>query len=310
MTNDDVLAKKHKCIVYCTTKMSQLKNMGTSDFVYSNHRIDYINTSKHHVTTSQPVQEHQSIWVKLKILLSQLFTDKGNFSLLTTLSILVIGIIIVIPSDGALREAGKFFLSCGIFGFSAGFTNSLAIQMLFIKIPFLYGSGVIPSQYKETKYQIKKLLMDAFASESVLISLADAVQGFSGSTELEKTNAMLDEKLLELDEKYDKWLNTAGLDKPTTKLLLKMLIYECRDEMITNIKLSYPEISKESNIGQLQHMMTDIIESRMEVLTEKKLTDITRHVIKQHLGWVVLWGCFIGGIIGLACQAAGISPNY
>lgn len=34
-----------------------------------------------------------------------------------------------------------YFLSAGLFGFIGGFTNWLAIAMVFTKVPFLYGSG-------------------------------------------------------------------------------------------------------------------------------------------------------------------------
>jgi len=41
----------------------------------------------------------------------------------------------------------QFVLSFGLYGFCAGFTNSIAIWMLFDKIPGLYGSGIIVEQY-------------------------------------------------------------------------------------------------------------------------------------------------------------------
>ena len=41
--------------------------------------------------------------------------------------------------------------SVGLFALSGALTNWLAIYMLFEKIPFLYGSGVIPSRFEDFK---------------------------------------------------------------------------------------------------------------------------------------------------------------
>ena len=50
----------------------------------------------------------------------------------------------------------------GLFALSGGITNWLAIHMLFEKVPFFYGSGVIPSRFEEFKLGIKQLVMTEF----------------------------------------------------------------------------------------------------------------------------------------------------
>ena len=52
--------------------------------------------------------------------------------------------------------------SVGIFAFSGAITNWLAVHMLFEKIPFLYGSGVIPNRFEEFKEGIRHLIMSQF----------------------------------------------------------------------------------------------------------------------------------------------------
>lgn len=49
--------------------------------------------------------------------------------------------------------------SIGFFALSGAVTNWLAIHMLFEKVPFLYGSGVIPNRFDEFKLAIKDLMM-------------------------------------------------------------------------------------------------------------------------------------------------------
>ena len=55
-------------------------------------------------------------------------------------------------------------IMAGLFGLSGGLTNWLAIHMLFEKVPFLLGSGVIPLRFKEFKEGIKDLIMHEFFS--------------------------------------------------------------------------------------------------------------------------------------------------
>ena len=59
----------------------------------------------------------------------------------------------------------------GLYAFSGALTNWLAIFMLFEKIPFVYGSGVIAARFEAFKAHIKNMMMDTFFS-------ADRVQVF------------------------------------------------------------------------------------------------------------------------------------
>jgi uncharacterized membrane protein YheB (UPF0754 family) len=51
-----------------------------------------------------------------------------------------------------------------------GFTNWLAIKMLFDKVPGLYGSGVIPMRFKEIRETVKNVIMKTFFDEQYLES--------------------------------------------------------------------------------------------------------------------------------------------
>jgi hypothetical protein len=51
---------------------------------------------------------------------------------------------------------GSIILTVGIFALSGGITNWIAVYMLFEKVPFLYGSGVIPSRFEDFKAGIKR----------------------------------------------------------------------------------------------------------------------------------------------------------
>ena len=56
----------------------------------------------------------------------------------------------------------------GLFALSGGLTNWVAIHMLFEKVPFLYGSGVIPNRFEDFKNGIKNMIMNEFFSSIIL----------------------------------------------------------------------------------------------------------------------------------------------
>ena len=71
--------------------------------------------------------------------------DKGTFS--NILSGVVFAAGLALP-QGVIRD---FTLSIGLFAFSGGITNAIAVKMLFDRIPGLVGSGVIPARFREMR---------------------------------------------------------------------------------------------------------------------------------------------------------------
>ena len=68
-----------------------------------------------------------------------------------------------------LAEPYKTYVfNTGLFALSGGVTNWLAVHMLFERVPFLYGSGVIPMRFEEFKTGIRKLIMDQFFHLSLI----------------------------------------------------------------------------------------------------------------------------------------------
>ena len=83
-----------------------------------------------------------------------------NKSFLTNLiAVLIIVVSYLCPIEPDLVK------SIGFFALSGAVTNWLAIHMLFEKVPFLYGSGVIPNRFDEFKLAIKDLMMTQFFTQ-------------------------------------------------------------------------------------------------------------------------------------------------
>ena len=84
-----------------------------------------------------------------------------NKSLLTNIIALLITLIgIINPFENSL------LLMIGLFSLSGGITNWIAIHMLFEKVPFVYGSGIIPKNFLIFKQAIKDLVIKEFFSRN------------------------------------------------------------------------------------------------------------------------------------------------
>ena len=84
-------------------------------------------------------------------------------SIVNALSVLLIVISFYLPED-----ISKYFYYSGLFALSGAVTNSLAIYMIFNKIPLLYGSGVIELNFEKFKSSIKDMIMQQFFTKNRL----------------------------------------------------------------------------------------------------------------------------------------------
>ena len=87
-------------------------------------------------------------------------TSSVNKSLLTN----VIAFCILVSSFFSPIYADNI-KAIGIFALSGAITNWIAIHMLFERVPFLYGSGVIPAHFEEFKRGIQDLIMRQFFTQ-------------------------------------------------------------------------------------------------------------------------------------------------
>jgi uncharacterized membrane protein YheB (UPF0754 family) len=50
---------------------------------------------------------------------------------------------------------------------------------------------------------------------------------------------------------------------------------------------------------EIHRKITFIIDQRLNQMTPRMVKEIVQEMIQKHLGWLVVWGCAFGGIIGL-----------
>ncbi len=225
-------------------------------------------------------------------------------SLITNiLALLVIMIAFIAP-----ETLHKPLLYTGLFALSGALTNHLAIHMLFEKVPFLYGSGVIEMRFEEFKTAIADMMMKQFftreqlgkffAKEEQKIDLVPLVEGadFSPAFDaLSKTvmesqfggalNMFGGESALEaLKEPFSKKLKSA-----VSGIVASDTFKAQMDHHLQNSSLS----------DNLINSIEKIVKNRLDELSPAMVKEMMQDLMREHLGWLVVWGGVFGGLIGL-----------
>ena len=214
----------------------------------------------------------------------------------------------------ALIAAGYFspiysdhFFHAGIFAFSGAVTNCLAIHMLFEKVPFLYGSGVIPSRFKDFKAGIKQLIINEFFNkEHIEQFFQNSGQDISQNIKGKINKDEIFEHLVEAIEKSSlgSMLNMFGGRQALEPL--REPIKEKLDEILKELAQGNADgLATEELISKIE----EIVDKRLEQLTPQMVKEIIQNMIRKHLGWLVVWGGVFGGLIGLAFSFSEVIRN-
>ena len=227
-----------------------------------------------------------------------------NKSLITNL--LAILIIIV----GYLyQEDYQFIIITGVFALSGSITNWLAIHMLFEKIPLLYGSGVILDKFEDIKLGIKNLILQELFTETQINNFLLDNKVTSSDTIINKID--FDKVFIGLVEAIEGsqlggMLAMVGgrkaldpLKDPFTKKL-KIII----EDFVTE------NTSSDNNSDTTETLLLkieNILDARLADLSPEDIKLIIQKMIKEHLGWLVVWGGFFGGFLGLILSPIGFN---
>ena len=208
-------------------------------------------------------------------------------------------------------------LTVGLFALSGAITNSLAVHMLFEKVPGLYGSGVIPARFEDFKLGIRDLMMTQFFT-------AENIDRFlKGDAELADLHLAPVIEKVDLSPSFDTLVVT--IMESSFGSMLGMFggqdaLTPLKEPFIINMKKSLIEMTQQAEFQQLlrdelerPEIMSDIrgqvesiVESRLSELTPQLVKTIMQQMIKQHLGWLVVWGGVFGGLIGLFAALVAI----
>jgi len=199
----------------------------------------------------------------------------------------------------------------GLFALSGAVTNTLAIHMLFEKVPYLYGSGVIERKFGAFKHSIHNLLMNQFFTPDNLKKFfQDEVNSAKNTVDFEKilnktdfTPAYDSLKSAVMESSFGGMLGMFGgeaalepLKEPFTKKLQASIIEISNSDSfqaVLNESLKSDDLSED-----IHKKLSSIVSKRLDELTPKMVKEMIQNIIREHLGWLVVWGAVFGGLIG------------
>ena len=226
-----------------------------------------------------------------------------NKSFITNfLSAILVGFSFIIP-----EEFSKYFLYAGLFALSGAVTNQLAVYMLFEKVPFLYGSGVITARFEEFKASIKNLMMNEFftkeqlenffAKEEKKLDLVPIIEDTDFSPAYDVlTKTVMESSFGGMLGMFGGAKVLEGLREPFSN---KMKIAICdivQSESFNNTMQMHLQTSTLSQ--DMLDSIKKVIDTRLLEITPVMVKEMVERIIKEHLGWLVVWGGVFGGLIG------------
>ncbi|RJX69736.1 DUF445 domain-containing protein [Vibrio sinensis] len=213
---------------------------------------------------------------------------------------------------GGYQANNQLAFYAGLFAFSGAITNWLAIHMLFEKVPGLYGSGVIPARFEEFKAAIKHLMMEQFFSDENIDRFLNKEMVGGKALNLEPVISKIDfnstfDSLVEVinNSSFGGMLAMFGGSEALQPL--KQPFVEKMQDAIIDISQSdavkdalKEQFEAPAMMDEIKANIENIIDQRLSELTPKLVKEIIQTMIKEHLGWLVVWGGVFGGLIGIA----------
>lgn len=204
------------------------------------------------------------------------------------------------------RDDFSFLFLVGVFALSGSVTNWLAIHMLFEKIPFLYGSGVVLERFEDIKLGIKNLILqELFSVDQIEKFIFDNKEKAPGGI-IEKID--FDKVFIGLVESIE----SSQLGGMLAMIGGRKALEPLKEPFVKKLKVIIEDFIKENagnnnSTDELFLKIENILDARLADLSPNDIKTIIQKMIREHLGWLVVWGGFFGGLLGLIFSPVGLN---
>jgi uncharacterized membrane protein YheB (UPF0754 family) len=191
--------------------------------------------------------------------------------------------------------------SVGTYSVTGSITDSIALYMLFEKVRFVFGSGVIPNRFDDFRRGIRKMILQEFFTVERLQSFLTPAPGENPEDHpLSSTVSGID-----YDKMYNKLIEAIN-ESPFGSMVTMMggaaALEPLRDPIKERMKATVVDLITSGSLGldpeSLRQKVEIVVDRRLAELTPQAVKEIMERMIKEHLGWLIVWGGVIGGIIG------------
>ena len=217
--------------------------------------------------------------------------SKPIISNLTALAILLFGFV--------ETPVASYCFAVGIFALSGGITNWLAIHMLFEKIPFIIGSGVVEIRFEEFKKGIRHLILEEFFNKENIENIYKDLR----SEAVDKIKPSFDKD--KIFNSFIEILQKSSLSKTLDMFGGAKILEPLKDPLVEKFQQIFIELVDKRNEDSSEDTKTleikiiTAIDIKLNDLTPRRVKEIVQEMISKHLGWLVVWGTIFGGAIGL-----------
>ena len=216
--------------------------------------------------------------------------------------------LILVGLSFVFLECKDALLFTGLFALSGALTNQLAIHMLFEKVPFLYGSGIIPLRFEAFKSAIKNLMMNEFFTREQLesffvtqekkINLEPIIEETDFSPAFDAlSKTVMESSFGGMLGMFGGESALNGLREPFSMKMKKAVISIVNSQAFNATLANHLE--KSTLNDDMLNSIEAVIDARLNELTPQMVKEIVQTLIREHLDWLVVWGGVFGGGIGL-----------
>ncbi len=225
----------------------------------------------------------------------------------------LVSVLLIVVSFFMIEPYKIITLYAGLFALSGALTNQIAIYMLFEKVPFFYGSGVIEMRFEAFKASIKNLMMNQFFTKEQMdnffqkeeskIDLTPVIKETDFSPAYDAlVKTVMESSLGGMLGMFGGEKALSSLREPFIEKLKESVLQISQSEIFSSKLGNY--IKKSGVSEDMLVTVENMIDKRLDELTPKIVKEIVQDFIKEHLGWLVIWGGFFGGLIGIASALA------